>query len=64
MEGEVTWLFDDYFLMFQHESVHLQLKEKQKDSKGLMSLNTHDSNILRTERDGNNDFSEALDNLI
>lgn len=34
---EVTWLFDDYFLMFLHESVHSQLKEKQKDSKRFMS---------------------------
>lgn len=34
---EVTLLFDDcYFLMFLQESVHLQLKEKQKDSKRLI----------------------------
>lgn len=59
----MTWIFNDYFLMFLHESVHLQLKEKQKDSKRLMSLNNYDSNILRTERDGDNDCSEALNDL-
>lgn len=34
---KVTLLFDDcYFLMFLQESVHVQLKEKQKDSKRLI----------------------------